>query len=260
MKGIIFCALLLAMIFNASFLFSNQNSEEYIILSNDVNIRDKPNSNSKIIRKMSFPEIITVYEIVGTGTFNNGILDKWARISEKKDEWINYYYIASFPFVISANDGYNFDPNDYNTLIINNYFRWNGNGRLIFGVKRNFSSFNYDNREYEIDAKPLIEGINVIDNPWTRLYKFCDNFQEYVRKLNNKLVGWQIIIEDDIILDYGIHIGMDFNDVARILGSGYEKKENNIYHYQAIYIGYGSEVYFYTEKNKVTKIEYLMIK
>jgi hypothetical protein len=260
MKRIHLIAVLYFMMFSIHFLFSENNIKEYIVLSNNVNIRDNPNYNSNIIRKISFPEILTIYEIIGTGKFINGVLDKWARISDTKFEWINYYYIFSFPFVVSANDGYNFDSDDYNTLIISSYFRWKEHGKLFFMARRNFSSFNYNNMEYEVDAKFLIEGINIIDNPWTRLYNFCDNFREYINKIDNKLSGWRIIIENEIILDYGIHVGMNFSDIERIFGNGYEKQGNNIYHYQAIYIGYGSEIYFYTEENTVTKIEYLIIK
>lgn len=253
--------LIVILILNSvSFLSSEEPIKEYIVLSNNVDIHDGPAQNSNVVRRTSFPDILAVYEIAGSGTFNNGVFDKWARISEERAEWINYYYISSFPFVISANDGYNSDPYDYNTMIVDGYYYWNNSSRLFFNLRRNFSGiFNYTNREYQLAVKPLIEGVSVIDNPWTRLYNFCDDFQAYVRKIDNRLVGWRIIIENEVILDYGIHVGMDIRDIEEIFGYGYERREN-IYHYQAVYVGYGSEIDFYVENNRVTKIVYSMIK
>jgi len=261
MKKVLFVCILLFFHFNL--LFSQNNFIEYIVLSNNVNIMDNPTFNSNIIRKVSFPEILIVYEITGSGTYQNGVFDKWAKISNIKSEWINYYYIVSFPFVISGNNGFNYDLSDlmdYNTIIIKNYLGPKYSEIKYFTVERNLTAFHeYNKYEYTIDAKPIIDGISLIDNPWTRLYFFCDKFQEYIKNIDNNLLGWRITIENDIILEYGIRVGMNINDVIKIFGNGYEKKEN-IYHYVAIYFGYGHELYFYTENNKITKIIYSMIK
>ncbi|MCL2209647.1 MAG: hypothetical protein FWC19_06165 [Treponema sp.] len=257
-----FMLFIIVLFFNNAFQLASQNIlREYIVLSDDVNIRDEPGLNSGIIRKTSFPEIFIIYEFSGTGLYKDGVLDKWAKISKEKSEWINYYYIASFPFVVSANDGFNYDTSDYNTLIVNSLYRWNRSGKLHFMVQRNFTgALGYKNMEYTIDVKPIMEGIKITDNAWTRLYNFCSNFQEYVKKIDSKLTGGKIIIENNIILDYGIHVGMDMKDVTDILGSGYDKKEN-IYCYEAIYhAAYGSRIYFHAINNKVSKIVYEMVK
>jgi len=259
MKKIFFVVILLVYVIYSS--FSDDNFKEYIVLSNNVKIRDNPSINSNIIREVSFPEVFTIYEITGTGIYNNGILDKWARISNNKSEWINYFFISSFPFVISGNDGFFYGSKDYNTIIIHSIFPRNNTGNLYFSVHRNSDSFNDIIKRYHVIVSPTIEGIKVIDNAWTRLFNFCDNFFEYVKNIDGRLLGWKIIIEDNILLDYGIHIGMNINDIINILGIGFKKKENSIYIFEAVYnAGFGSRIYFYTEENIVTKIIHEMVK
>jgi hypothetical protein len=90
------------------------NNAEYLVVSNNVNLRNNPSVDSLIIGSISFPEIVYVMEIFGSNEIINGVLDRWARVHipsiiddhATHDIWINCYYIASFPLIISARNKY----------------------------------------------------------------------------------------------------------------------------------------------------------
>jgi hypothetical protein len=226
----------------------------YIVLSNNVNIRTDASINSTIIRQASFPEIINVYEIKGSGIFRNGILDKWGRISDSASEWINYFYISSFPFVVSSAKKY--DPYNLDIIIVHDFYL--ENNKLYFKVER--EGYYYPNTEFTVLASPFIRGIAVIDNPWTRLYKFCDGFRAYTKKLGIESRGTVTNISDkNVILEFGIQIGMNVQTIEDIFGTAY-KIENNKYFYKVLYTGYGSYLEFTFQDSIVVNIRHELVK
>jgi hypothetical protein len=123
--------------------------------------------------------------------------------------------------------------------------------------------------EYNILANDEIQNIRIIDNPWTRLFHFCEDFVNEVKKSNpNIKETWRIEIENETInLSYGIRVGMNWANVKSILGSAYEtedlvwhSKNGHIYSYAAMYIGFGYWVKFYVVDEKIVKITYLIEK
>jgi hypothetical protein len=246
---------------------AENGTPKYIVVSNNVNVRDGNSLNAKIIRRISFPEIIDIYEIKGSGNMRNGVLDKWVRISKDTSEWINYYYITSFPFVVSSRKEYYYGPDDYDVIIIKDYYT--ENGTVYFNVEKMLNSYYHNDIEYKSIAKDEIQGISLIDNPWTRLYNFCDNFAENINKIDPRIEQtWNVEIENEtMVMDYGIHVGMNWDNVVEILGTSYNQEGLNWYNhegtinsYAAMYIGYGHWLSFSVVNNKVVKIKYLIEK
>jgi hypothetical protein len=249
MKNIIFA--LIALLIGTMHCYSDEKTDKWIVVSNNVNVRDNPSVNSKVIKQISFPETINVYEIKGSGLIKNGILDKWAKIAPDNPEWINYYYITTFPFVVSADTEYNYDSEGESTYIIEGYYI--RDGQTILRVKRNMNPYYHKDIEFEVAAAIVVRDAIIIDNPRTRLYNFCEGFSSYVEKIKPTKVRLKTIIDTDVLLDYGIQIGIDIGQVTKTFGNAYQQ-EGNIYHYEAFYVGAGYHLYFYTEGNTVTKI------
>jgi hypothetical protein len=226
----------------------------YIVLSNNVNIRTDSSINSPIIRQVSFPEIINVYEIKGSGIFRDGILDIWARISDSNSEWINYFYISSFPFVVSSDAEYNYYSEGESTIIVHDFYL--ENNELYFKVEKNMNSYYHSDTEFNVLVSPFIENISIIDNPWTKLYKFCDGFREYIKNLGINNRGYGINISDkNVILEFGIQVGMNTQTIEDIFGTAY-KIENNKYRYAVFYVGFGYYLEFTFQDSIVVNIRH----
>jgi hypothetical protein len=264
MKKILLFFVIFAVMPRSAFSLNNVPGKKCIIVSNNVNVRDNSSMNSRVMRQVSFPELIEIFEIKGSSSsIRNGILDKWVRISKDKQEWVNYYYVASFPFVISSREEFYYGPDDSSAIIIRDYYH--KDGQLFFNVEKNLNSYYHKDTKYDILASDEIQGISVIDNAWTRLYDFCGNFVENIKRVSPHL-GQTLKTEIDsetIILDYGIHVGMDWNTVVSIFGTAYDEdaylsgeQRGKIYSYAAMYVGGGYWLKFYVSRNKVEKIEH----
>jgi hypothetical protein len=239
------------------FLFSLDTKKDYIVVSNNVNVLEDASVNAEILRQVSFPEIFKVYEIRGSGVIKNGVLDKWVKISMEKSEWLNYYYIVSFPFVVSSNEYYEQYVDDFNTLIIEDFYFQNN--QLYFKIEKNVNTYYYKDAKFVFPAKTIIQGISMIDNPWTRLCDFCEHFDGYLylNKIDKKLYtdeGLSTIIQNDsVILDYGVQVGMTIENVKDIFGLSYVEKDD-FFHYTAAFVGHGYQLYFYFDNGRVVKI------
>jgi hypothetical protein len=248
------------------------NNTEYIVINNNVNIRNSPSIDSKVIGELSFPEIIYVNEIIGSNEIKNGVLDRWARIhvpsiiDDHADYsiWINCYYIASLPLIVSSRAKYDImGVSEDDTISITGYY-WN-DGKMYFKIATMLDSFDHDDVTYNIVARPEIQGISIINNSWTRLYNFCDNFLNRMYELSNT---WSNSTENpDYIFDYGIRCGINSRLLEETLGVLYGIENitwNGLdarkYIHSALYIGYGHKVEFIIVDNNVVKINYELIK
>jgi hypothetical protein len=246
------------------------NNAEYLVVSNDVNLRNSPSVNSEVIGRLSFPEIVYVAEIQGSNEIINGVVDRWARIIVQSNPdltgqiWINCYYIASFPLIVSSRAEYDTrGVCEDDTIFITGYYRYDG--RLYFRIEAMLNVYYHDDITYNIVARPIIQGIPIIDNSWTRLYNFCDSFRDRLHELSNSRSN--STENPNYIFDYGVKIGMESRLLVETLGNLFateNTKWNNQnavkYKYSALYIGAGHEIEFIIFDNKIVRINYIMIK
>ncbi len=246
---------ILAFLIPALHVFCIDIGESVIVTTENAAIKGDASIASETVRHTGYPDNYTVWEIAGSGRWENNLFDKWVRISRDKSEWINYYQISSLPFVVSGDKEYNYYSEGENTLIIERIINQNQN--VYFQVKKNMNPYYHDNIESREPAEPTVLGVQVLDNPWTRLYEFNENLRTEVESIDPSLIQYLVIeIENsDILLDYGVHVGMPRADVEFIFGPGY-REEDNAVHYAAFYIGFGYHLYFYFENEKVVKIRY----
>jgi hypothetical protein len=248
------------------------NNAEYLVVNTNVNLRNGPSMNSIVIGRLSFPEIIHVMEIQGSNEIVNGVVDRWARIyvpniiddHSNGQIWINCYFIASLPLIVSSRTEYDtMGISEDDTIFITGYYR--DDGKVYFKIEAMLNSYYHDDITYNIVARPVIQGISIIDNSWTRLYNFCDNFRTRLHELTNT---WLNSTENQsYIFDYGIRVGMDSKLLEDILGRLYVA-ENIIWNgqtatkikYSALYIGSGHEIEFIIVNSRVVRINYILIK
>ncbi|MBO4319574.1 MAG: SH3 domain-containing protein [Treponema sp.] len=89
----IFSILLFAVISISAF------SQTKCFVNTDVlNVRNQPGLSGKKNGTLKFADVVYVYETKGSGEYKNGILDKWALISnDGTKKWVNCLYLTSFP-------------------------------------------------------------------------------------------------------------------------------------------------------------------
>ena len=279
------CLFLIAILFSGYITFGQQsdnlrrqngvwpiNNAEYLVVGNNVNLRKNPSVNSEVIGQLSFPEIIYVYEIIGSNEIKDGVVDRWARINAPSiiddhsdyNIWINCYYIASFPLIVSLRTKYDLeDISEDDTIFITG--RYGSGEKLYFKIEAMLNPYYHDDITYNIVARPVIQGIPIIDNSWTRLYNFCDTFSKRLHELSNT---WLTSTENpDYKFDYGISVGMDSRLLEETLGrlhgienTTWNGRDAKKYKYLAQYIGYGHEIDFIIVNNKVVRINYILIK
>lgn len=253
------------------------NNAEYLVVSENVRIRDAPNVSSKVLGSVSFPAIVVVDKIEGSNEMVNGVVDRWAHVCgtvgtagghmigfADSDYWINSYYIAAFPVVISARTNYKtWAISEDDTVFITGYYA--NDGKLYFGIEELLNSYYHDDISYNISARPVIQGISVIDNSWTRLYNFCDNFENRLHELSGE---WLRSTENPAYkFDYGICVGMDAETLKDTLGNLFGTEDTTwngndavTYIYEAMYIGVGHTIEFTIYNDKVAKINYVLAK
>ena len=67
------------------------------VFTDKLKVRNAPSLKSNKIDTLEFGDVITYYEISGSGEYKNGTLDKWVKISDTEDQWVNYFYVIQFP-------------------------------------------------------------------------------------------------------------------------------------------------------------------
>ncbi len=81
-----------------------------LIFSDRVNIRNAPNLDGEIVGQLNTWDEITVFACSGSNTFEDGIWDRWYKISDIDNQWVNGYYVACFPIhLVKYKENYNRD-------------------------------------------------------------------------------------------------------------------------------------------------------
>jgi hypothetical protein len=182
-----------------------------VVFSDNVNVRNAPNLSGEIIKKLNNGENILIYDIKGSNEFNNGIWDRWYKISNIDELWINAYYITHFPIIFSQPlpgrnrlDWYSID--DLDSLK-------NLDNELIESFRDNYN-IRQGNFSFQITNERLVE--SVLDN--------LDIF-EYTKKIGPDIVDYEyyeIVIDNQNNVSkklfYDIKIGDSLEILSERLG------------------------------------------
>jgi hypothetical protein len=76
-----------------------------LIFSDRVNIRNKPNLDSAVIGQLNTFDEITIFKYSGSNNYKNNVWDRWYKISDLDEKWVNGYYVALYPFQLSISKG-----------------------------------------------------------------------------------------------------------------------------------------------------------
>lgn len=66
------------------------------VFTDKLKIRNAPNLQSEKTDSLEFGDVISFYEVAGSGEYKDGILDKWVKISSTENQWVNYFYVIPF--------------------------------------------------------------------------------------------------------------------------------------------------------------------
>lgn len=95
--------ILFTLVYTEVFANSNislNNGKEYtgkgFVFTDKLKIRNAPNLQSEKTGILEFGDVITYYEVTGSGEYKDGILDKWVKISSTENQWVNYFYVIPF--------------------------------------------------------------------------------------------------------------------------------------------------------------------
>lgn len=84
-------------VYSQNNLNSNKTNVKGFVFTDKLKVRNAPSLKSNKIDTLEFGDVITYYEISGSGEYKNGTLDKWVKISDTEDQWVNYFYVIQFP-------------------------------------------------------------------------------------------------------------------------------------------------------------------
>jgi hypothetical protein len=132
------------------------------VWSDNVNVRTKPGLDGKIIKKLNNGDTVSIYDYKGTNQFANGVWDRWYKISNTDEIWINGYYTAFFPIYI-----YTSLPGDDWRHIIDNSNIKNLNTEIIKlmkdhqDVKRSNIAFQITN---DRPVASILDNLYIFDN------------------------------------------------------------------------------------------------
>jgi hypothetical protein len=242
MSCIIFCIIL------------NLCAEEGIVIDNNVRIREKANLHSEIVGTAKRGDFITIYSYEGSGQFADGILDLWARISEKSDRWINAYWITLLPFT------YYDESENVNGLpvipeTISSYYDGNKNifqrsvwnleerniekygsvsvGDLTFSIGQARSNFFIQKIMLSPDLQKIdSEKYRAVSADKTEAYYTYDGVRIREQVVTADEWNWAAYVDDVSIENnqlkciFGIHTGMKKAELLQILGKPYSEDGN----------------------------------
>ena len=181
--------------------------ENAFVYTNNLQIKDAPSMNGNVIGSIS-RQTITIYDRQGTRKFENGVWDYWYKISKKHNQWVNAFFVATYPIYFR----YNLRFGGKNYKILNIY----ENGTVDYFVFTNWLSYTH-RTDKEIFGE-------LIDNPSFRI-------SELIKDINRQ-IGFDIEMEYDpnefspifnkdissLKLLYGINVNTDLQTLYEILG------------------------------------------
>lgn len=216
------------------------------VFTDKLKIRNAPNLQSEKTGSLEFGDVISFYEVAGSGEYKNGILDKWVKISSTENQWVNYFYVIPFDVPV--------DLPCLENIIKNNETAMNVRDELpnrIFiedivskGSKKYFkfsisddSYYHKDDYKFEKEVAYVIKNIHpdsyknalqrgagdtaktvedmdtlvILDNPSFRKFLLCDYIWSKISRVAK-------ITDEKILLDYGVKVGMPVKDLYEIIG------------------------------------------
>jgi len=277
-----------------SILFPQSLDKKYFVYTDILNVRENPSLTSKKIGTLSFGDVVCIKEIQGSGNFINSVYDKWCRIETNQfSGWINYFYIMGlpceieFPYVKDVQNNNNTSTNVYDELpemvCIKNIVEKDGKKYFQFEIIND--SYYHKDYAYEKEVFPIISKIHpasyeralnsakrkgfvvdildtmiIQDNPSLRKYRFCEYIiselhKKYPKELYSVSAEKYIFSTKDLLLEYGIKVGMSVDDLLFILGQSIEKNSDEL-----SYFGNNTrlpkKLIFKIQNNKISSIEF----
>ncbi len=82
------------------------SQERWMSIGDGLRVRSAPTIDGEIIESLVFGDGIRVFGFNGSGEILNGLWDYWASVNESQTEWVNVYWIARLPiyFFVSGQD------------------------------------------------------------------------------------------------------------------------------------------------------------
>lgn len=255
-----------------------------IVNSDKLNVRTMPNIESEIVGQFNAGKIVQIYSSSGAGVWKEGIIDSWFAINKELSQWVNSFYVYSFPMKILERGG--------KDVIGTKYYKYyrisdvrNREGILEFNIGRSAVISNNGDGHVRQDYWLAAESILWKDNASPRIYEFTSQLNKHYKelfegllvedKITEEQANYKITYKDegiilirgismgdyvselhitnsDYILPFGIHVGIDKETIIKILGEEQATK-SNVFMYKT---GYGeiSRIEFKITKNIVEKI------
>ena len=89
-------------------------SQNGIICSDNVNIRKGPSITASVIGKLHIGACIKIFDIRGTQDYlPDNIWDSWFKIQKFPEEWVNAFFVQTFPFIILPSKSDSIDIYNY---------------------------------------------------------------------------------------------------------------------------------------------------
>lgn len=267
--------LVILILLNSAYIFSQKTG---IVYSNNVRVRNQPTTNATIISTRQKNNLVTIYEVSGSGLMLNGVWDYWFKISEKDNLWINAYWVFTIPFTfvstaIDEGGEYKYytdveDIVDDKVSVLSVYMLWGD----IQKRKLLISDFDYS----ESESRGAFLVTNILQSP--NLQKICitenrsindKKTEEYFKingviiqnnlyyDINNPVLRMIQIENNSTTIYFGIKNGMSVWELKSIIGKP-TKQENDQLVYEVGKNGFGERITFDVNNGIIVKINYYL--
>jgi hypothetical protein len=198
--------------------------EKGFVFTNGLRIRDTPSTNGRVIGSCNENiyldingqriilyrnKVIHIYKAEGSMTMNNGTWDYWYKISEAGEYWINAYYVATFPILLSDSFTDNYKIMDINENNMTTYFIYSENN-----IKREINFTFYEKLTKELLDDPRYRVSELIKNINSQITAETE-YEFYPKPRYNDGKEYKVL---DMKLLYGLNNVSKLGDIEQILG------------------------------------------
>lgn len=186
-----------------------------------IKVRDAPSMESNKVGNLYFGDVFYVYKIEGSGRLIDGVYDKWCKISKDSEQWVNYYYISTFPFKViyedkaAINDFYKIvlkKQNEFlpDALCIEDIIEENGVKYFSYYIENYDQNYHRDAKNLKVQVSPVIK--NFLPPSYKNLLRITKKQIVTVDNTNGKIYGNKENNSYDVYYGYvppenGIEIG-----------------------------------------------------
>lgn len=172
--------------------------ESAFVFTENLRIRNSPSSNGAVVGSISMKKV-EIYDKQGTQKMINGVWDYWYKISEQNNQWINAYYVATFPILFRHGKDYKIENIDDDNMI--DYYVFDFvNGEQVLTRKKDTALFD-----------------KLIDNPYMRLSELVKDINKQLHIEENTEYSYHNI--SALNLFYEIQKGMNIDYLQTITGN-----------------------------------------